>query len=99
MTDAGELERRERERRERDEELQRLAKIDPASWPRHVRRIGIGEMSGLGVDRNGRLYWNGRPVEIIGQRLDLTWPQLWVAIAVAVFTFVAAGAGAFQAWS
>src|SRR5262249_36303244 len=49
--------------------------------------------------RDGRLYWNGKPVEIIGQRLDLTRTQAWVAIAVAVFTAIAALGTAVQGWT
>jgi len=48
------------------------------------------EANGLGIDRDGRLYWNGKPVEIIGQRLDLTWTQTLIAIVVAIFTGITA---------
>lgn len=83
---------------ERAKELERVPAqvIDKSQWPKHVRSISIGETDGLGVDANGRLYWNGKPVEIIGQRLDLTWPQLIVAIVVAVATVVAALATSVQ---
>jgi hypothetical protein len=53
------------------------------------------ETEGLGIDPSGRLYWNGKPVEIVGQRLDLTRAQMGVAIAVAVFTVIAALATVF----
>ena len=44
-------------------------------------------------------YWNGKPVEIVGQRLDLTWLQTVIALSVAVFTFIAALATSVQAWT
>ncbi len=86
---------------ERDEELRAipLQKIDKSKWPRTVRPIGSDELDGLGVDRDGRLYWNGKPVEIIGRRLDLTRTQAAVAIAVAIFTGIAAIGTAAQGWT
>jgi hypothetical protein len=30
-------------------------------------------VDGLGIDSDGHLYWNGKPVEIIGRRIDLLW--------------------------
>ena len=50
--------------------------IDQSKWPASVRPISMSESGGLGVDRSGRLYWDGKPVEIIGQRLDLTWASI-----------------------
>jgi hypothetical protein len=67
---------------EREEQLRRVPvqKIDESNWPRNVRPISIGEIGGLGIDTGGRLHWNGKPVEIVGRRLDLTWGQFWIAI-------------------
>jgi hypothetical protein len=77
---------------EREDEIRRvpLQTIDKSKWPKDVRPIGMGEADGLGIDPDGRLYWNGKPVEIIGRRIDLTWTQTVVAIAVAVFTAIGA---------
>jgi hypothetical protein len=33
----------------------------------------MSEVDGLGIDSDGRLHWNGKPVEIIGRRIDLLW--------------------------
>jgi hypothetical protein len=97
----SEAERAERERknRKREEELKRvpLQTIDESKWPANVRQIAMAETGGLGIDGDGRLHWNGRPVEIIGQRLDLTRTQAVVAIVIAVLTFVIALATAVQA--
>jgi hypothetical protein len=96
-----EAERHKREAQERDDELRRvpLQTIDKSKWPTNVRPIAIGETSGLGIDPDGRLYWNGKPVEIIGRRLDLTKWQNFIAITVAVFTGIAALATSVQAWT
>jgi hypothetical protein len=96
-----ETERAERERKNREieEELKRvpLQTIDKSRWPTGVRPISFSETGGLGIDRDGRLHWNGKPVEIIGQRLDLTRTQGAVAIAVAILTLVIALATVVQA--
>jgi len=84
--------RLERENTERQDQLRRipLQEIDTSKWPGGVRPIAIAETGGLGIDANGRLHWNGKPVEIVGRRLDLTKTQTGVAIAVAIFTALAA---------
>ena len=96
-----EAERAEREpkNRKREEELKRvpLQTIDESKWPANVRQIAMSETGGLGVDRDGRLHWNGRPVEIVGQRLDLTKTQTAVGIVVAALTLVIALATVVQA--
>jgi hypothetical protein len=94
-------ERAARQSAERDEELHRVPfqTIDKAKWPKHVRPIAIGETSGLGIDPDGRLYWNGKPVEIVGRRIDLTWTQTGIAIAVAVFTAIGALGALAQGWA
>lgn len=91
----------ERQNREREDELRRvpLQDIDKSKWPEDVRPISIKESGGLGIDKTGRLYWNGKPVEIIGHRLDLTRPQFFVAVVVAAATVIAAAATAVQAWT
>src|SRR5437016_5661346 len=94
-------EERARQNAERDDELQRipLQTIDKSKWPRHVRPIAIAESSGLGIDLDGRLYWNGKPVEIIGRRLDLTWTQAVFGFLVAIFTVVGGIGAAAQGWA
>ncbi len=91
----------EKDVRKRDEELRRIPhhEIDPTTWPKGVRAISLSEANGLGVDKTGRLYWNGTPVEIVGSRLDLTWTQTLIALAIAIFTLVTAIATVVQAWT
>jgi hypothetical protein len=101
MTTTDDREKREREaRQQREEELRAIPiqQIDRSKWPENVRPLSLDD-EGLGVDRDGRLYWNGKPVEIIGQRLDLTKTQAAVAIAIAVFTAIAAIGTAVQGWT
>jgi len=94
-------ERVERENREREDQFHRIPfqKIDKSKWPQTVRPIAIGEADGLGIDAGGRLHWDGKPVEIIGRRLDLTWGQFWIAVAVAIFTAIGGIGAAAQGWT
>jgi hypothetical protein len=86
--------RRDRATAERARELEEVL-TDKSKWPKGVRQIAMTETGGLGIDRDGRLYWNGKPVEIVGRRLDLTAAQFALAIIVAFATlFGAAGAAA-----
>ena len=94
-------ERIARQNAEREDELKRipLQTINKSRWPKHVRPIAMAEADGLGVDNDGRLHWNGKPVEIVGRRLDLTGGQFLLALVVAIFTVVGGiGAGA-QGWA
>jgi hypothetical protein len=90
----------ERQNREREDDLRRIPHqtIDKSKWPSTVRPISTSEADGLGIDVDGRLHWNGKPVEIIGRRIDLTWGQFWIAVVVALFTAVGALAGVAQGW-
>jgi hypothetical protein len=101
MADADETKLREREVQKREEEISRIPfqKINQSKWPRNVRPIAMGEADGLGIDKDGRLYWDGKPVEIISQRLDLTKAQTFIAASVAIFTLIAALATTVQAWT
>jgi hypothetical protein len=90
-----------REREEREEELARVPvrSIDRAKWPAGVRQVALSEVGGLGIDANGRLHWDGKPVEIIGSRIDLTKGQFFLALGVFVFTAIAAIAAVAQGWA
>jgi hypothetical protein len=93
-------ERAARQNSEREEELRRVPPqtIDKSKWPRSVRPISLTEIDGLGIDSDGRLHWNGKPVEIIGRRLDLTRTQVLVGLVVAFFTVASAVGAAAQGW-
>jgi len=94
-------ERVARQNAEREDELKRvpLQTIDKTRWPRNVRPISMKESDGLGIDDEGRLHWNGKPVEIIGRRLDLTGYQIFLATVVAIFTVVGGIGAAAQGWA
>jgi len=53
--------KREHEAREREEELKAIPfqKIDKSKWLKTVRQIALDAADGLGIDRDGRLHWNG----------------------------------------
>jgi hypothetical protein len=93
--------RLERENKTRTKQLEQipLQLIDQSKWPDGVRPIAIAETSGLGIDASGHLHWNGKPVEIVGRRLDLTWGQFWIALVVAIFTVVGGIGAAAQGWA
>jgi hypothetical protein len=91
----------ERQNRDREEELRRIPHqiIDKSKWPKTIRPISMSEADGLGIDADGRLHWNGKPVEIIGRRIDLTWGQFWIALVVAAFTALGALGAVAQGWT
>jgi hypothetical protein len=93
----AEREKRESKQRERERELDEipLRPTDKSKWPRGVRPVALGEMDGLGIDRDGRPYWNGKPLEI-RQHLDLSKGQ---AIFAAVMTLIIALATFVQGWT
>lgn len=68
--------------RDRDEELRNIPLLSPDTslWPKGVRVIGLKELDHLGVDRTGRLYWDGKPIEI--KELKLRWPERIIAIFI-----------------
>jgi hypothetical protein len=99
-TNEERADRLERQNRDREEELRRIPHqtIDKSKWPKTIRPISTSESDGLGIDADGRLYWNGKPVEIIGRRIDLTWGQFWIALVVAAFTALGALGAVAQGW-
>jgi hypothetical protein len=94
-------ERIARQNAEREEEVNRvpLQSFDKSKWPQSVRPISLSETGGLGIDADGRLHWDGKPIEIIGRRLDLTNFQLFLAVIVAFFTVVGGVGTAAQGWA
>jgi hypothetical protein len=95
-TDAERIARQSAEREE-EPRLVPLQKIDKSKWPRRVRPIAIPELDRFGIDDDGLLHWDGKPVEV-GRRIDLSWWQNIIAWVVTIS--IAAGAiGALaQGW-
>ena len=100
-TNAERAERIARQNAEREEDLARvpLHEIDKSKWPRDVRPIAISETGGLGIDPDGRLYWNGKPVEIVSRRIDLTGTQAFFAVLIAICTAIGGIGAAAQGWA
>jgi|HubBroStandDraft_6_1064221.scaffolds.fasta_scaffold252857_3 hypothetical protein len=82
----------------RDEELADVPLRTKTDWPAGVRGISIDETDLLGVDGEGRLYWNGKPVEV-SQRLTLSWWQEVAALIVSAFVIIGAIGSAAQGWA
>ena len=53
------------------------------------------DLSRLSIDREGRLYWDGKPVET-HHRLAMSRPQIVGASIIAAFVAIAALGGALQ---
>jgi hypothetical protein len=72
----------------REKELQEvpLWAANKQSWPKGVRTIGAIEMDCLAIDRSGRLYWDGKAIEVRQFKLrtfELTLAVIGVTAAVA----------------
>ncbi len=63
------------------------------TWPRGVEPIAVEDLGRLGIDAEGRLFWDGRPVEI-RRRLVLSGAQKALAVLVSVVA-VLSGFGSF----
>ena len=68
------------EKRTREDELREIPfrTADRSSWPRNLRTVGMGEIDRLGVDETGRLYWDGKAIEI--KEFKLRRPERIIAI-------------------
>ena len=53
---------------------------NPSSWPEGVHKLTFGD---FGVGRDGRLFWDGKPVEV-QQHIRFSWLQALGAIIIAV---------------
>ena len=79
---------------ERSEELKTTPPNTASKpWPKGVRTVSWNEMDLLGVDRQGRLYWDGRAVEV--RELTLKWPERTLAVSGILVAIVAV---VIQSW-
>ena len=58
-------------------------------WPLGVSPITCADIESLGVGKDGRLYWDGKPIEI-RKTPSLSWWQKMGAIAATVSAVVVA---------
>jgi hypothetical protein len=57
-----------------------------AGWPIGVQPISLEDLDNLGIDRDGMLYWAGRPM-VMTQRMVLSWPlRILLALAITCAT-------------
>jgi hypothetical protein len=57
--------------------------------PNGRRELSLDELHEFEIDRDGRLYWRGKPV-VTEQRISLRWIEMLLAIVVAASTVVQA---------
>ena len=69
-----------------------------ANWPDGVTKISYGNIGRLGVGKDDKLYWDGKPVQL-EQRLTLSALQRFWAIVLATATFFAALGSVTQGWT
>lgn len=60
--------------------------------------IGINRLDLLGVDDDGNLYWNGKPIEVRKSVALSLWQRVG-AISVTLSAIVGAGAAAVSAYA
>ena len=70
----------------------------PAHWPTGVRPISLDGLVLVGVGDDGRLYWDGLPVEV-AKTFTLSWWQRLGAVAVSIAAIVAAIAACVSAYA
>lgn len=63
---------------------------------RNVHAVNAMDLNRMSVDDNGRLYWDGKPVEV-RRRLSLSPAQIFGAVVVAFFIVVGAVGSVLQA--
>ncbi len=68
---------------------------EPPPLAHGVHPIGIHDLTRLAVDNDGRLYWDGKPVEV-NRRLIMSRKQALGASVIAVLLAIAALGAAIQ---
>ncbi|MEA3025092.1 MAG: hypothetical protein QOF91_377 [Alphaproteobacteria bacterium] len=73
------------------------AHVEPQVEPqsRDVHMVDMTDLSRLSIDRDGRLYWDGKPVEI-RRRISMSRAQVIGASIVAAFVAIGAIGSAIQ---
>ena len=68
---------------------------EPEPQGRNVHPVDMTDLSRLSIDRDGRLYWDGKPVEV-RRRISMSRAQIVGASIVAAFVVIGALASAIQ---
>ncbi len=70
----------------------------PLPAPQPARGVGPAgmDLTRLSIDEDGRLYWDGKPVEV-RRRVTMSRPQIFGASVIGLLVFVAALGAAIQA--
>jgi hypothetical protein len=89
----------------------RVAQTEPAAEPeapakkgRNIHPLATADLSRLSIDDDGRLYWDGKPVEV-RRRIEMSRAQVVGASVVAAFVAIGAvgaliqGSLALRDWS
>jgi hypothetical protein len=67
----------------------------PLPQGRDVHTIGISDLTRLAIDNDGRLYWDGKPVEV-SRRIQMSRRQILGATLIAAFVAIGALGAAIQ---
>jgi len=76
-------------------EAQQPEPQEPEPQGRNVHPVDMTDLSRLSIDRDGRLYWDGKPVEV-RRRISMSRAQVVGASIVAAFVVIGALASAIQ---
>jgi hypothetical protein len=76
-------------------ELKSEPEAEPEPQGRNVHPVDMTDLSRLSIDRDGRLYWDGKPVEV-RRRISMSRAQVIGASIVAAFVVIGAIASAIQ---
>jgi hypothetical protein len=68
---------------------------EPEPQSRNVHPVDMTDLSRLSIDRDGRLYWDGKPVEV-RRRISMSRAQVIGASIIAAFVVIGAVASAVQ---
>jgi hypothetical protein len=68
---------------------------EPRPQGRNVHTIGISDLTRLAIDNDGRLYWDGKPVEV-SRRILMSRRQVIGVSLIAAFVVIGAVGAAFQ---
>jgi hypothetical protein len=79
----------------KSDETTETAAPEPAPQGRNVHPVDMTDLSRLSIDRDGRLYWDGKPVEV-RRRISMSRAQIIGASIVAAFVVIGAIGSAIQ---